>query len=121
LLAAVDRSSPKGKRDYAMLLLACRLGLRVSDIRTLRLEHLHWHVAELRLTQSKTEVPLTLPLSEEVGHALIDYLRHAVQTAVRTVQVGRRHSGLRLDQASSQVGDEQASFSPADTCSPKLR
>src|SRR4029450_4902200 len=36
LLAAVDRSSPKGKRDYAILLLACRLGLRVSDIRTLR-------------------------------------------------------------------------------------
>jgi integrase len=60
LLAAVDRSSPKGERDYAMLLLACRLGLRVSDIRTLRLEHLHWHVAELRLTQSKTEVPLTV-------------------------------------------------------------
>jgi len=76
LLAAVDRSSPKGKRDYAMLLLACRLGLRVSDIRTLRLEHLHWHVAELRLTQTKTRVPLTLPLSEEVGQALIDYLRH---------------------------------------------
>jgi integrase len=45
LLAAVDRGSPKGKRDYAILLLACRLGLRVSDIRTLRLEHLRWEQA----------------------------------------------------------------------------
>src|SRR5512143_3146202 len=38
LLAAVDRGSPKGKRDYAILLLACRLGLRVSDIVGLRLK-----------------------------------------------------------------------------------
>jgi integrase len=36
LLEAVDRSSAKGKRDYAILLLACRLGLRAGDIRTLK-------------------------------------------------------------------------------------
>src|SRR5260370_31366997 len=37
LLNVVDRSSPKGKRDYAILVLACRLGLRLGDIRTLTL------------------------------------------------------------------------------------
>src|SRR4029434_1716104 len=42
LLRAIDRSSAKGKRDYAILLLACRLGLRAGDIRTLKLDHLHW-------------------------------------------------------------------------------
>jgi Phage integrase, N-terminal SAM-like domain len=42
LLGAVDRSSAKGKRDYAILLLACRLGLRAGDIRTLKLDQLHW-------------------------------------------------------------------------------
>jgi integrase len=42
LLEAVDRSSAKGKRDYAILLLACRLGLRAGDIRTLKLDQFHW-------------------------------------------------------------------------------
>ena len=54
LLAAVDRGSPKGKRDYAILLLACRLGLRVSDIIGLRLEHLHWLEDRIEMAQAKT-------------------------------------------------------------------
>jgi site-specific recombinase XerD len=76
LLAAVDRGSPKGKRDYAILLLACRLGLRVSDIVGLRLEHLHWREDRIEMAQAKTGAPLVLPLNEEVGGALIDYLKH---------------------------------------------
>ncbi len=75
LLQAVDRSSPVGKRDYAMLLLASRLGLRSVDLRMLRLEDLDWEASILRITQSKTGAPLHLPISEEVGEALIDYLR----------------------------------------------
>jgi integrase len=54
ILDAVDRSSPKGKRDYAILLLACRLGLRAGDIRTLKLDQLHWDVSTIEVTQSKT-------------------------------------------------------------------
>ena len=46
LLGAIDRSSAKGKRDYAILLLACRLGLRAGDIRTLKLDHLHWETRQ---------------------------------------------------------------------------
>lgn len=75
LLGAIDRSSAKGKRDYAILLLACRLGLRVGDIRTLKLDRLHWEDSKIEITQSKTATPLSLPLSEEVGEALIDYLK----------------------------------------------
>lgn len=75
LLNAVDRCSPKGKRDYAILLLACRLGLRVEDIRTLKLDDLKWEAATIEITQSKTLAPLCLPLTEEVGEALIDYLK----------------------------------------------
>ncbi|MFJ1260754.1 site-specific integrase [Cupriavidus sp. CuC1] len=84
LLKVVDRSSPKGKRDYAILLLACRLGLRVGDIRTLTLDDLKWEAATIEMTQSKTIAPLCLPLTEEVGEALIDYLR-----------LGRPHSECR--------------------------
>ena len=75
LLKIVDRSSPKGKRDYAILLLACRLGLRSADIRELRLDDLKWDAATIEITQSKTLAPLCLPLTEEVGEALIDYLK----------------------------------------------
>lgn len=76
LLGAVDRGSPKGKRDYAILLLACRLGMRVGDIRQLRLEHLLWDEARIEVIQAKTAQPLSLPMSDEIGRALIDYLRH---------------------------------------------
>ena len=75
LLGAVDRSSPKGKRDYAILLLACRLGLRAGDIRTLKLDDLRWEDSTIEITQAKTCTPLTLPLTNEVGEALIDYLK----------------------------------------------
>lgn len=75
LLDAVDRCSPKGRRDYAILLLASRLGLRLSDIKNLKLDDLHWTSATIEIEQSKTGVPLILPMSEEVGNALIDYLR----------------------------------------------
>ena len=75
LLGAVDRSSAKGKRDYAILLMACRLGLRAGDIRTLKLDHLRWAESTLEMRQAKTEAPLRLPLTNEIGEALIDYLK----------------------------------------------
>jgi len=86
LLGAVDRSSAKGKRDYAILLLACRLGLRAGDIRQLKLDQVHWEDSTIEVTQSKTGMPLILPLTTEVGEALIDYLKSGrPQTAHREV------------------------------------
>lgn len=76
LLTAVDRSSPMGKRDYAIFMIACRLGLRPGDILALTLDNLDWDAAVLEINQSKTGRPLRLPLTDEVGEALIDYLRH---------------------------------------------
>lgn len=76
VLASVDRSTAIGKRDYAVLLLAMRLGLRACDIRHLCLDNIHWERSCLEIVQQKTHEPLTLPLLPEVGDALIDYLRH---------------------------------------------
>jgi len=76
LLSSVDTASPLGKRDRAILLLACRLGMRVGDIRALRLDDIRWSSASLAIRQSKTGEPLELPLSDEVASALIAYLRH---------------------------------------------
>lgn len=86
LLRAVDRNSSKGKRDYAMLLLACRLGLRVGEISSLCLEHLRWDEGRIEMLQSKTKAQLNVPLIEEVGEALIDYLNNGrPQTTYRQV------------------------------------
>lgn len=76
LLAAVDRGSPTGKRDYAILLLAARLGMRTADIRGLTLSALQWDTKTIVCTQQKTRRPLTYPLLDDVGWAIIDYLRH---------------------------------------------
>ncbi len=77
LLAQVDRASPRGKRDYAILLLAAQLGMRVGDIIRLTLDDIRWEHQRIELIQSKNRQPLVLPLLEEVGWALIDYLKHA--------------------------------------------
>ncbi|MEN6520065.1 MAG: site-specific integrase [Armatimonadota bacterium] len=77
LLSMVDRASPVGKRDYAILLLACRLGMRPSDITSLTLDNLRWDDARIDFTQTKTGKKVMLPLTEDVGEAIIDYLRNA--------------------------------------------
>lgn len=76
LLKAVDRANPIGKRDYAILLLAAKLGLRRSDLRNLKLESLKWETNRIELVQEKTGQVLNLPILEEVGAALIDYLKN---------------------------------------------
>lgn len=75
LLAAVDRSTPLGRRDYAILLLAARYGLRPSDIRQLTLDDIDWREMRIDLRQVKTGRSLALPLLPEVAHALSAYLR----------------------------------------------
>jgi site-specific recombinase XerD len=76
LLAAVDTASPIGKRDRAILLLACRLGMRVGDIRSLTLDAINWPAAKIAITQQKTGTISELPMSDEIATAIIDYLQH---------------------------------------------
>lgn len=76
ILAEVDRSNPLGKRNYAMLLLVAKLGLRISDVRQLRFENIDWKNKRISILQQKTGQPLELPLLEDVGWAIIDYLQH---------------------------------------------
>lgn len=76
LMKSIDRSNPVGKRDYAMLLLVVRLGLRTSDIRNIKITHFNWQTRTIHIIQSKTREPLVLPLLEDVGWAVIDYLKN---------------------------------------------
>lgn len=76
VINAIDRTHPQGKRDYAMVLLAARYGLRISDIIGLRFCNIEWENNRISLIQQKTGKKVVLPLSEEVGSAIIDYIRH---------------------------------------------
>lgn len=76
LLSAIDRASPMGKRDYAIALIAIRLGLRSSDIRLLVLSSLKWERNTLEIEMKKTKDFIVLPLLNDVGEAIIDYLQH---------------------------------------------
>ena len=76
LIAAIDRGSPKGKRDYAIILLACCLGMRCTDIKHLKMENFKWEEKKLIFIQSKTRTSIVLPLTSEVGWAVIDYLKY---------------------------------------------
>lgn len=73
---AVGQSSAVGKRDYAMLLLATRLGLRSSDIAGLTFRNLNWDQNIICLAQSKTKKVIELPLLADVGEAIINYLKY---------------------------------------------
>jgi integrase len=77
MLACVERDGSVGKRDYAVLLLASRLGLRASDVRTLTFDNIDWENALVKIVQTKTGEPLILPLVPEVGWALIEYIQHS--------------------------------------------
>lgn len=76
LLNAVDRGNPKGKRDYAILLMATKLGLRASDICELTFSNIIWENNIILLNQFKTGKALELPLLPEIGNAIIDYLKN---------------------------------------------
>jgi len=77
LIASVERSSFMGRRDYAIILLATRLGLRNSDITNFKFENLFWEQNMIRLVQYKTDKEIELPLLPEVGNAIIDYLKYS--------------------------------------------
>lgn len=77
IFSQIDKSTPSGKRDHAVMILALKLGLRVSDIRNLRFNNINWNTNTITLVQQKTSEPLVLPLIKDVGESLIDYIMNA--------------------------------------------
>jgi len=76
LLNSIDRANPRGKRDYCMILLAAKLGMRASDICRLTFDNLKWQTNSIEFTVKKTGEPAVLPLFNEIGEAIIDYVKY---------------------------------------------
>ena len=77
ILDAVDRGNPCGKRDYAIILMVARLGLRSIDVKRLEFSDFDWPGCRLSVAQAKTGSRIWLPLLKDVGWAVIDYVRAA--------------------------------------------
>ena len=90
LLRAIDRSTVKGCRDYAMLLLIATYGLRRSEVSSLGIDDIGWRARVIRVPRPKVGTPLALPLTDEVATALVAYLRH------RSGAAGERRLFLRV-------------------------
>jgi site-specific recombinase XerD len=75
LLASIDRNTAEGRRDYAILLLLARLGLRSSEVAFLELDAIDWKAGQLSVCGKRGQRS-DLPLPTEVGKAIAAYLRH---------------------------------------------
>jgi site-specific recombinase XerD len=86
VLAGVDRRTPVGRRDYAILLLLVTYGLRGREIAALTLDDIDWKRERLAVPERKAGHSTAFPLSAVVGEALVDYLRRGrPETADRHV------------------------------------
>ena len=124
VLAAIDRQSATGKRDYAMILATARLGLRISDLRQLEVGALDWRAKTITIVQHKTGRPLSLPLLDDLGWAVIDYLGHGrPESACPKVFLKHRHPfdafgcassvASRLSRHAARAG---ITFGPEEVC-----
>lgn len=84
LLASLDRRTPMGRRDYAIVLLLARLGLRAGEVAFLELDDIDWAAGEVTVRGKGDQRRTALPLPAEVGAAIAAYVRH-----------GRPHSTSR--------------------------
>lgn len=75
-LNSFSRNTPRGRRDYAIVLFLTRLALRPQEVVSLTLDDLEWRTMTLRLTQTKQRRERRLPLPHDVAKALMNYLKH---------------------------------------------
>lgn len=99
LLASIDRRTPMGMRNYAILFLIATYGLRACEIRFLLLEDICWRQGVIQVMQPKTGRPLVLPLTDATGDVLVNYLHDG------RPQSTCRHLFLRVRAPIGPLGD----------------
>jgi integrase/recombinase XerD len=89
LLGAPDRRTRIGRRDFAVLMLLIRLGLRAGEVAALTLDDINWRAGEL-IVRGKGDRRERLPLPDDVGRALVGYLQRGRPTTAQTRHVFTR-------------------------------
>lgn len=77
ILNSVNKNTKIGKRDYVIILMAARFGLRIGDILNIKLKNIDWENYKLVVEQTKNHNLNILPLTKEIGWAIIDYIKNA--------------------------------------------
>lgn len=94
LLASCDRATPTGRRDYAILVLLVRLGLRTAEVAALRLDDIDWRAGEI-IVRGKGRTEERLPLPSDVGAAIVAYLQHGRPRRAEREVFLRVHAPIR--------------------------
>ena len=76
IITALPNITPIEKRNKAIVLISIRLGMRIGDVLNLKFENINWIQNEISFIQEKTKIMNQLPLTEEVGNAIIDYVKN---------------------------------------------
>ena len=103
LLASIDQHTAMGRRDYAILLLLARLGLRSGEVVFLELEDIDWNAGTLSV-RGKSGLCNTFPLSHEVGQAIAAYLRDGRPSSTSRRVFLRAKAPIRGFRGASGVG-----------------
>lgn len=93
LLRVVRADAPEGRRNYAMVLMMARLGLRAPEVIAMQIDDIDWRTGEI-MVRGKGERHDRVPLPQDVGEALADYIRHDRVTASRALFVKKRAPNL---------------------------
>lgn len=102
-LKSFDRTQPIGRRDFAMALCLCRLGLRTLEVASLQLEDVDWNAQTLHLRHTKIRQGRLLPLPSDVAQAIQCYLRAGRPPADSPVIFVRHRAPLCEGQGSELV------------------
>lgn len=97
ILNTIDRTTSIGKRDYAIIALACSTGIRAGDIVNIKLSNIDWKNKELTIIQGKNNNYLKTPLNKETCNALADYVlngRPKAETDILFLRVMKPYIGL---------------------------
>ena len=73
-LSSFDRSTPTGRRDYAICLCLSEIGLRASEVARVRLDDIDWREGTLTVSSTKTRRFILLPLPKRLGQGIVDYI-----------------------------------------------
>ncbi len=105
-LVCCPRTTAVGRRDYAVLLLLARLGLRAGEVRGLTLEDIEWETGRITIRGKMNRVD-QLPLPADVGSAIAAYLKHARPRTVNTrclfLRARAPHAGFKVSGAISHI------------------
>jgi integrase/recombinase XerD len=124
LLAAPDRTTVVGRRDFAMLVLMVRLGLRRGEVAGLRLEGIDWRSGEIEVC-GKGSRRERLPLPVDVGAALVEYLQRGrpadAEGRCVFIRVKAPHRGLTAAAISQVVIGASRKAGLGDVAAHRLR